>query len=277
MALDFDPAFFQDAASQFQTAAQNALPTQGEQESASNRLTSRLAAAQASNQRQLQSQFAGLGRGRSGALQQRLGENRGQTLGALGSGLADIDADFGRRRQEGAGLLANIGTGLAGLGAASNQAQLGFGQLGVSQQQANTFAEQVANQLQLGLGQLELGQGQLGVAQQQADTGQFTAETGRLGTEGQLGIAQQQTDIQAAQQAAEEQIGTGRLGLEEEALAQSELNQRIQNLIEGFTSIGAIGNIAGAEGTTDEFNAQFNNFLEALFGELGVSFPGGAT
>lgn len=170
--MDYDPAFFEKAGSTLDNAASSAMPTEASRESASNRLASRVSGAQRSQQQQLSQQMAGMGRSRSGEAARRQGDVRSQALGAYGAGLADINEDFWNKQQQGSQILSTIGEAQAGLGAAQNAANLGFGNLAVSEQLANikqyeadTLAEQVAGQLDLGqqaqdLSEL-LGKGQL--------------------------------------------------------------------------------------------------------------------
>jgi len=258
---ELDESFFQQAGQQFQQAAASALPSQQDITTASDRLTSRLASAQASQQRQAQNQAAGLGRSRSGEAARRQGDIRGQTLGALGTGLADIQEDFNRRRQEGAGILSNIGQGLTGLGTAQTQGRVGLGTLGVEQQQANTLQQQVANQL-------ELGRGQLGVSQQEADTGAQSVAN-------QLQIAQEQNEIERLRQAFEQSFGEGRLGLEQAALDETQAQNDFRNILDSLATQGTIGAIAATPELPPEFVGQFNALLEQLFAQTGTNFPGG--
>lgn len=232
-----DPnSYFQSAGQSFQQASQGAMPNPQQLETASNRLTSRLAANQASNQRQLQNRYAGLGRSGGGGYEQRSIQNMQNTSNSLATGLADLQNDFFNRQQQGAQILGTIGQGQTALGSQA-------GQLPISQQRANTETQQVANQLQLGLGSL----------QEQALARQLEEQLGL----GRLSL--------------EEQLGMGRLGVEQQALEETARRNQQEALVDFFNSFIQGGNLSSTgSGRGQQFDAEFQNLLNSLYGSFSI-------
>ena len=135
------------------SGVQNALPSVQDRETASSRLRSRLMGAQGGLESQIRDQYAGRGFSNSGSLQGALNKSRGQYLGQLGSGLADIEEDFGKRLQEGSRTLLGAGQTAGELGLGSQrqalEETLGLGNLGLG-------GKRLALDETLGLGKLGL-------------------------------------------------------------------------------------------------------------------------
>lgn len=129
----------------------NLIPTTQSLNTASDRLSSRIAAKNAADQRGVNQQFAGLGRSFSGARNDALYRTNLANTGALQTGLADLQQRYEENR-------------LGGLKTAK--------ELGISQQLANTKAKEAADAYALGLKGLQ---------------NEFTLGKGRLDLEDYLG------------------------------------------------------------------------------------------
>lgn len=209
----FNPSFVNNAQQNFNTASQNALPSAESRDRASARLRSRLSGDLKGNLDQLNDQLSN----NAGLREKRSMQLFGASQGALSSGLADIEDDYQRRRQEGANILNSIGT--SQIDAANQTAgidqrffdlllkqRLGLGELGIAQQNANTqqtsvlndyllgserndlTAEQLANELLLGQGQLD-NQSYLGQLSQANNFFQLFSQYGNTVGAGPEGIA----------------------------------------------------------------------------------------
>jgi len=111
----------------FTTAQQYALPSAAARETASNRLTARLAAQKQAADRQAQNRAAGMGNAGGGGYVKDLRANNRAHMSGLGTGLADIEMGFLDKQQQGANILNQVGSGL-------QTGSLGVGRLGNEQQ-----------------------------------------------------------------------------------------------------------------------------------------------
>lgn len=157
-----------------------------------------------------------LGLGNLGVAQQQANTTQQGTLGNLALGQGQLTGQLNGQSTLGAQQLAQSGSQFQqNLGL---QQQLGLGNLGVQQQQANTAQTSA-------LGNLALGQGQLGLAQGEAVGdigGQSTLGAQSLGLQqqlglGNLGVAQQQANTQQAGTMGNLALGQGQLGVQQNA------------------------------------------------------------
>jgi hypothetical protein len=124
-----DRGFLDEGASVLRQSAQIGTPSEAAKTTASNRLASRLAANNASNEEQIRNLFAARGRGRSGALKTGLIQNLANTQQATASGIADIEEDFENRKLQQGQLLNQVGQTFGSFGNVLNQANLAKGRL----------------------------------------------------------------------------------------------------------------------------------------------------
>lgn len=132
---NYDNDYFNQSRNYFQQAAEAAMPSTQLRDTAASRIRSRLAGASQAQNQQLQDSFAARGLANSGAYQGAFARQSAAQQGALASGLADNEANYLAARQQGAGILGNLGQGLGSLGtqrqeADTNQA-FSEGRLGV--------------------------------------------------------------------------------------------------------------------------------------------------
>lgn len=113
----------------FQQAQANALPSRQQFDTASNRVSSRVASQQRANQRQAQQGLASSGRVNSGRQDYLTAQNQAGAANATATGIADLESDFWDKQQTGAGILNNVGTGFANLGSAVSGANAAQGKL----------------------------------------------------------------------------------------------------------------------------------------------------
>lgn len=272
MALELDPTYFDEAGKTFTQAAQYALPTEQERETASSRVRSRLAGSQRGLETQLRDQYAGRGWANTGDYQGALQQSRAASQSALGTSLADIEADWWKRRQEGANTLSGIGTGLSGLGTAQAGAQLGLGTLGLETEKAEheyklglreqTTAEKEAETNRL----KQVFEEKYGMNKLEID--QMLADIEGKRVEGELEIGRAGAETEELRQAFEETYGLGKLGLEEAGLSEDAKQRLAETAIDAFLAYGTFGRLPeDLEGTQVE---QFNKFLERMFGSIGA-------
>lgn len=123
-----------DANSFYKQAGANAMPSAASRDTAAARVRSRLQGAQGGLEQNLADTYAGKGFNQGG-YQRAISQSRGNYLGQLSTGLADVEKNYEDQRMQGAQNLGNIASnmGQTATNAEQNQVQrdIGMGQLAV--------------------------------------------------------------------------------------------------------------------------------------------------
>lgn len=94
----------------FERAAADASPSLAAYDTAAARIRNRVEGKQKANAMQIRDQFAGRGLSSSGLYEGAQRQNREAAMGAYATGLADLEDDYNKSRQEGARILQGIGS-----------------------------------------------------------------------------------------------------------------------------------------------------------------------